>query len=342
MRSPFKTTYLLLGIFAVLLVVVIFFENSSVDKKKIETGESKPIFTESQVTSINKVEFVNPTIEGKDPELITLIRGTDGKWTVNGFVIASDEESRLYEYLRGSGIGKVVSKNEVNWDKYELTDDKAKKAVIYAGDSPISTLYFGSMGTNYQTVYSRRNSDKQVYLVDSDFSDLFNYDVNRWRSKDLFTVKKEDLSAFKVRIGEESWSFVKENDVWSRVRDTETVALEDQQVFLDYLDKLFEQKGMAIEKDQTKFKEADNAVALTLIDGTEHVVLIDKSDEPPQYFARVSSQSDLIVLGSDLQSVLKPNLDNPKTAEEKANTDGAESTETPEKLPEPVFEYSGD
>ena len=120
------------------------------------------------------------------------------------------------------------------------------------------------------------------------------------------------------------------------------MALEDQQVFLDYLDKLFEQKGIAIEKDQMKYKEGDNAVALMLTGGTEYVVSIDKSDDPPQYFARVSSQSDLIVLGSDLQSVLKPNLDKPKTAEEKANTDGAESTETPEKLPEPVFEYSGD
>lgn len=311
MKSRFRSTYILLGIFLILFLIVVFFENDGADKKKINERLDRPVFTQSQLDSLDKITFIS-TPADESAELVPgglSILIEDELWTVEGQPVDAGQQDRLWEMLRKLPAGKVVSKNKANWDKYGLTDDLAKKALLYDGDNLISTLYFGSPGTSYVNVHIRWDDIDEVHLVKTDFAQFFDYDMGRWKNKSLFLVDKENISGMTVRVGEERWVFTADGDDWFQVSDLGTVSISLVDEFDTYLDNILELKGNNIETDMSLFGEADNALALTLRNGDEYVVSIDSTDEDPvRYFAMTSAQTDLISISSDYADRFRPDF----------------------------------
>ena len=56
-KSRFSTTYILLGIFFILLIIVVFFENEGVDRKKAVEDQQRVFFTEHQISGVDKIVF---------------------------------------------------------------------------------------------------------------------------------------------------------------------------------------------------------------------------------------------------------------------------------------------
>jgi hypothetical protein len=171
----------------------------------------------------------------------------------------------------------------------------------------LGQYYFGNPGPSYTTVYVRRNDQDEVYSVDTDLDEMLQYDMNRWKNKHLFVLNQEKVRSMTVRLGEERFLFEKQDSKWMNQQNEEWKAVEDQESFETYFNNLFSLKALSIEQDESLFVAADNAVSITLDDGTEYVVSIDRIDEQKTY-ARITHQTGLLQIPDDLSTVLRPSF----------------------------------
>lgn len=288
--KKFGTTFVLLGIFVLLLTFVFFFGSDAADKKRAQSEIDEPVLSERQINDLDQIIF-----QSKDGEPVTLSKRENDVWVLNESHVDMDEQENLFELLRNLPRGRIVSRSQDNWGNYNLTDELASKIILMSRDAEVAKFYVGSMGTSTQNVYMRRNEMMSVYLVDTTLNGLLNYDENRWRNKHLFLLDEGDIRSVSVRIGEEKWNF--EPDEKSNT----------------YFENLFTVKADGIEADQGKFTSADNAISFSLNDGKEYTVLIDNIADG-EALARITGQGDLFHLSSDLSSRIRPDfLKEPET-----------------------------
>src|SRR5690606_2335635 len=140
------------------------------------------------------------------------------------------------------------------------------------GDQDIATLFLGSSGPSYQSVYVRSGLQADVHLVSTQVGDYLRYDADRWKNREMFLVEEEEIRAITVRIGEEKWQFQKNGKTWEW-QDNETwKEIDAPESMENYLNNMLAFQAENVEADISLFEAADNAVALTLQDGREYIV----------------------------------------------------------------------
>lgn len=296
--KKFRSTFLLLGLFVLLLLVVVFFVNDAAKERRERAAESKPLLQERVVTVMTKVVF-NKT--GRDP--VVLERSEGGVWKMGGFAVDADEQKKLLQEFAQFPEGKIVSRNRANWARYGLGDAVASSVTLLNGDQELTKIFVGNTGPTYKQVYIRYGQDDQVRLVESELGLMMSYDANRWRDMHLASVDPTQIKGVTARVGAERWTFQREGSTW--LQPGKELPETDQQKMEQYLKDLLSLKGVSFEPDAKKFLRADNALALTMEDGTEYIVSISKNSDTESY-AQITGQAELLKLSSDLSARLRP------------------------------------
>lgn len=305
--KQFRNTFLLLGLFVLLLLIVVFFTSDGAQQRRDEKAEMKPLLPSSVVDSMTKVIFAR-----QGDELI-LERSEGGEWKLGNLPVDQDEQKKLLEVIDQLPRGKVVSRAKTNWVRYGLGDDAANTVTLLKGDEQLAKLFIGGSGPTYKQVYLRWDEEDQVRLVETELHLLSSYDLTRWRDKRVVAVDQSDIVAVIARVGEERWSFKLENSKWIQVKEAESAPEIDQQKMTQYVKDLLDLKAVSFETDLKKFTKADNALALTLEDGTEVIVSVSKKAEG-EFYAQVTGQTELMRLNSDLSARLRPSFLTENTA----------------------------
>lgn len=300
--SQFRSTYLLTGLFIVLLLIVVFYENTGSDKERKSAEIDRPLLNEQQITSIDEVVFQTPKRE------VRLSLSDDGSAQIDdGGLVDRDEWSGIEEELMGLSVGRVVSKNKENWVKYGLGEGLQKTLVVYADGSDLLTMYFGAGGNTPRSVYARIEGEDEVREVTTQISRFFTYDTDTWKNKYLVLAKRDDIQGVNVRLGEEAYTLTKsEAGVWMWNAETGNVPVDDTEMVQSYLDGLLSLKATGFAEEGVSVDSGENVLTLTLDDGTSSVITIRAGDEENQYFASVSGIDEVFTLGSDLRVPLKP------------------------------------
>ncbi len=218
--------YIALGVLAV-LGGALFLQNKKVAEDKRahayeSVAESLPKLnvTEEDVTQISKIVVETPAKKDGDSEKPAAknVLVKDGEtWKVDEPVKASANQSNVESLLKNLTSLKIKERLPGDdlkkaYEQYDLGDDKAVRAVFYAGDKPKYELWFGKTGGRGQTV--RVAGKDGVYLLEGYSSFLYTRDTKGWR--DLGILKFEDTAAKAVRITNEhgTFDFTKEGDTW--------------------------------------------------------------------------------------------------------------------------------
>ena len=297
----FRSTYILLALFLLLLAIVLFYGNEGAEKKRIQSEESKPVFQTTQVDSFDKVVFV----KSQNDEL-TLVR-KENSWLIYDDNIDPGEIDALKKSLKELPVGQKVSRNKESWDKYGLTgDEKTRQVILSPPDGvPLIHLYLGNSGPSFQSFYMRKYDEEQIYLVKSNLSQFLSYDVNRWKDKRLFTLDKTTIQNLSARIDKERWTFAQKDGKWAQITEAGSTPIAKAEDFDKYLGDLLSLKGESIEADVKKFQKADNAIDFALADGSHYIVSVSKKDDQ-QSFAQITGRKYLLTLSSDLSARLRP------------------------------------
>ncbi len=299
--SPFRSTFLCLGAFVVLLGFVLFFANDSVDKRSKEARLMKPVLSASAFQAVDRFHFLSA-----DQQVV--FSQADDAWTVGDsqealFPVDPDQLAAVLTSLEGFPRGKAVSHNAENWSDYGILET-SDRVQLYSGDQSVLEFQIGSPASSSQSFYSKREGQDAVYQVKSDLSRYVKYDLNFWLNKDVIPFEFDDVDTFTVRLGEEKWSFEGEGSLWVYDDDGKSLELQDEESFQNYLSVFDNLTAATVQRDQVQLDRVDHAVSLVKPDGSELVISIQQDDD--QALLQITDIPYLLVYPADITATLRP------------------------------------
>jgi hypothetical protein len=190
-----KGTWIAVGIFAVLLVVVLATRERrvSVGIKKLEL----PAFDKAKITELS---FSGPHS--------VLLERDGGGWKVEnpaqpGLHPAEDNPiNSLVDAFAETKYGDLVTDRAERHADYEVDDAKGLRVKVTTGGAAPIELIFGKAGRG--GAYVRRAGQPEVFLAQTRFSGMANRDANTWRKHAVIALKADDFASVTLRPGGKS------------------------------------------------------------------------------------------------------------------------------------------
>ena len=155
--SPFAMTYLLAGLLAVLVLVMVLVQDPLHLRR---TDRKTPLIDASESTAITKIERTTES----DGVTDTLTRNGD-QW-----VVTSAEEAPathgavtdLLDALFAIERGEIASRTNESHGTLRV-DARGTRIVLYRGDDVVSDLVIGKNGPDFVSTYVRKEGEELVY-----------------------------------------------------------------------------------------------------------------------------------------------------------------------------------
>jgi hypothetical protein len=135
----------------------------------------------------------------KQKEKIVARKSSEG-WTLtdHDYPANTQKIDRILNALRDIGEVEVVSTRSDEYDRYELTGEKAQKVTVYAGDTPLRELYLGKSSTVAQKAYARQAGKDRVFLVDRNVKRALDTSVGELRNKTVAEISPKKLKQIEI------------------------------------------------------------------------------------------------------------------------------------------------
>ena len=202
-----KNIYILLGVFAV-LVVIAFFLMSRPGEKDISVANSQ-LLVEVDSIAVDKIEIKSPT------NAVTLEKkGTE--WSLSAPLIYRANQTNvatLIHQAKNLAVKEIVSSNPEKRRIFQV-DSTGTLIRIFQNGLEHAAFIIGKLGPNYAETYVRKDQSNDVFVVDGSIAVWFNKEVKDWRDKTIFNVPKEAISAIAYRYAGEAFSLSFHDSVW--------------------------------------------------------------------------------------------------------------------------------
>ena len=202
-----KTTLILLGVFAVLLAAVLFFESRSKARKETEEKSKKLIDLAS--ADVEKITLKN------EAGTMTFKKDDKGEWLIVEPLEAqadSSEISRLAEDFSSLKFERVVEAEGTEPAKYEIP--KKELTLWYKGQPQPVKLLIGMENPLDNTLFAKREDDKRIVLLAGYLKSTLEKKLFDFRQKDIFKFEPDDVGALKLKAKDMSWQARKKEADW--------------------------------------------------------------------------------------------------------------------------------
>ena len=177
----------------------------------------------AQLASSLRSSVKNKTL-GADPDKLTIenasavieLAKSDDGWTVGERRYKADTNTvdALVNAVKNIRVLDTVAQagSDAVDERYEI--DKANAIVVkaYKGNELVRTLTIGKASSTGSQSYVTLDGKKDIYLVSGTLRDTFKKDVAALRSKSVYTVDSNDLTAVSESMGSTVLSIVKSGD----------------------------------------------------------------------------------------------------------------------------------
>lgn len=152
-----------------------------------------------------------------------LVKNGD-KWVLNDEkyeVVSSNVDSMLNHASYIRALDKVAKlSNDAVKTKYEFDEDNAINITVKAGDKVLRTFTLGKDANTGLQCYATLDGKDDIYLIDGDYRNVYDKDVDQLRSKTVYSVEATDISSVSMTYaGQSTWTISRHGDaadlVWS-------------------------------------------------------------------------------------------------------------------------------
>jgi hypothetical protein len=217
----FKTTLVLLAVFAVLLGVVLYFDSKGEKDKAAE--EKTNTLIGLTAGDIRKASLV------REGETLTFERDEAGLWRLTSPLQAAADEyevNGLVESLSSLRIERVVEKEAKDLSAYEIP--KTEVSLWVKGkDAPVRLLV-GMENPLDKTLFAKREDDPRVVLLSASLKTSLDKKVFDFRQKDVFKFTAADVKTVKVRTKDAAWQAGREEAGWFLTSPVAALAARDK------------------------------------------------------------------------------------------------------------------
>lgn len=302
----FKTTIILAGIFAVLLLFVLFIEKKP---KDAAVGPEEKLVTLA-AADIEKISLQ------REAETLMFQKNDQGEWTImKPLETQADaaEVEALVAAFADLRIERVVEKENADPQKYEIP--KREVALWVKGQAVPVRILLGAENALDKTFYGRKEGDPRIVLLPAALKSPLEKTFFDFRRKDIFHFETKDVQGIKLQAKDASWEVRKTEDGW--MFSTPLKALAKESAITGLLDSLSGLKAKefiaeaktAAEIQKNGLDKPEYSVTLNLpAAGREIVFFLHKAAD--QTFVTTSSSTNIIIPETDIL----PDLDK-KTAD---------------------------
>jgi len=203
----FKTTLILLAVFAGLLALVLYFDSK---------GERKTASTEAANTLIS--------LTAGDVRKVSLVRGIEtlvverdeaGAWRLTAPIQAAADESEassLVDALSSLRIERVVEKEAKDPKAYEIPTTEV--SIWVKGKEAPVRLLVGMENPLDKSLFAMREDEPRIVLLSSTLKSTLDKTVFDLRQKDVFKFAVADVKSIRVRAKDIAWQASREEAGW--------------------------------------------------------------------------------------------------------------------------------
>jgi len=203
----FKTTLVLLAVFAGLLALVLLFDFKGEKKKAAEEKTNSLISLAPG--DIRKASLV------RDGETLTFERDEAGPWRLTSPLQAAADDTEVGSFvdsLASLRIERVVEKEAKDLAVYEIP--KIEVSLWVKGkDAPVRLLV-GMENPLDKTFFAKREDDPRVVLLASTLKTTFDKKIFDFRQKDVFKFSVDDVKTIRVQAKSIAWQAQREEAGW--------------------------------------------------------------------------------------------------------------------------------
>jgi hypothetical protein len=173
---------------------------------------------------VNRVIVSNPE-EGKK----VILKKNSAGWKVSGaantaYPADAQQVDEAIKRLTHLQVKSVATRDPDNYARYK-TDSTGTKVLLMNGDTQLAGLIIGApqfVSRREFNSYVRPINDKSVYAVNGFLGSSFSTDVDQWRDKSVWKLKKKQITGIDFKFPADSSYHIKrtENDKWISNGDT--------------------------------------------------------------------------------------------------------------------------
>jgi len=203
----FKTTLVLLAVFAGLLALVLLFDSKG-EKKKAADEKTNSLISLAP-GDIRKASLV------RDGETLTFERDEAGPWRLTSPLQAAADDTEVGSFvdsLASLRIERVVEKEAKDLAAYEIPKIEVS-LWVKDKDAPVRLL-IGMENPLDKTFFAKREDDPRVVLLASTLKTTFDKKIFDFRQKDVFKFSVDDVKTIRVRAKSIAWQAQREETGW--------------------------------------------------------------------------------------------------------------------------------
>jgi len=243
----FKTTLILLIVFALLLAFVYFFEiRGKAEKEKAK--EKKEKLADFSCSDVEKITFK------KEDQTISFKKDDKGEWLITEPMEVkadSSEVNSLASDFSDLRIERVVEEEPKDLSKYEIP--RKEISLWFKGkDLPLKILV-GMENPLDNTFFAKREDEKRVVLIPSSLKSVMEKKLFDFRQKDIFKFETKDVKRIKLRAKETEWQALKKEEEWFFEKPVNALATKSK--IDNILDSLSNLKAKDFVSEQKKEEE---------------------------------------------------------------------------------------
>ena len=194
-----KNTYLLVAVFAVLVVIAYLMT--------AERGEKTTTFKlDEKIFVIDSAAVDQLEIERNGIKVV--LQKAGGRWNVTAPINypAMDQfvNNALYT-LKNYKISSKVSENPTNRDKFGFNDTNVTKIGVFQGGKMIGQMLIGNAGQGNGQGYIKKVDGNEIFLADDFIQNyIVKQDLSEWRDKVILSIPKGAIKSIEITSKEES------------------------------------------------------------------------------------------------------------------------------------------
>ena len=202
-----KNTYVLIGLFIVLLIVAFLVLQKPGERSA--SSASTGFLTVIDSASVDKIEVKTPMIS-----LVVEKRGAE--WYITqpiNYKANQTNVDQIIHQIKNLEVKSTVSSKPEKQSVFQVDQTGTEVKVFEKGIEKTSFI-LGKMAASYTESYARKLNSDDVLLVEGASSYMFNRPVKDWRDKTIFTSPKENIKEVQYQYGDTTFSIVLKDSTW--------------------------------------------------------------------------------------------------------------------------------
>ncbi len=202
-----KKIYVLLGIFAILIVVAYVMMNRP-GEHDISIGNSQFLVDVDSIT-VDKIEIMSPANR-------VVLGKKGGEWFLNEPVEYRANQSSVTSMIhqaKNLAVKEIVSSNPEKRPIFQV-DSTGTLVKIFQNGQEHAAFIVGKRGQSYSETYVRKEQSNDVVIAEGSLSFSSNKAVKDWRDKTVLNIPKENIKTISYQYPGESFSLSLHDSVW--------------------------------------------------------------------------------------------------------------------------------